>query len=318
MTMNMKRLLPVLMLTVATALFSCIQGPGKLEEKKTAPEPREVVARVNGEPVYASDVLKRMQAAHGGDLEEIRQDPNRWHMLEDVATETEIMDELLYQAAVAAGMEVSPVKAGELLEEVRRAAGEDAFAAMLAERGAEEEEFRQFLVKRELIKRYKEKMFAGVAIDEGALQEYYEGHTETFTESDQVRLEILTFGVSDTAEEMYKLWKSGESFESIARAYLDEGEQVGRRTRWMPVSAVPPELQQKVIEVEAGTILEPEEVTGKYYVVRVVEKREARAISFEEVQDDIAETILNLRKDKVLDEWYKAASRDAKIEYVQE
>jgi parvulin-like peptidyl-prolyl isomerase len=312
----MKQLLPALLLTATAILSSCTQGPEKLEEKKAVPGDQEVVVRVNGEPVYASAVLRRMLAASSGDLEEVRQDPNRWQMLEDVATETEIMDELLLQAAVAGGISVSPEKAREFLEEVRRTAGEDAFAAMLEERGAEEKMFRDFLVKRELINRYKEKLFAGVAIDESALQEYYEGHAETFTEMDQVRLEILTFGVGETAEKMYDRWTGGESFDSIAQAYFDEGEQVGRRTRWMPVSAVPPELQQKVIEADAGTILEPEEVIGKYYVVRVVEKRGARALSFEEVQDEIAETILNLRKDKVLDEWYKAASREAKIEYV--
>jgi parvulin-like peptidyl-prolyl isomerase len=316
MKMQMKQLLPALLLTATAVLSSCTQGSGKLEEKKAVTWDQEVVVRVNGEPVYASAVLRRMQAASSGDLEEVRQDPNRWQMLEDVAIETEIMDELLLQAAVNDGISVSPEKAGELLEEVRRMAGEDAFAAMLEERGADEEKFREFLVKRELINRYKEKLFAGVAIDVSALQEYYEGHAETFTEIDQVRLEILTFGVGETAEKMYGRWTGGESFDSIAQAYLDEGEQVGRRTRWMPVSAVPPELQQKVVEADAGTILDPQQVGGKYYVVRVVEKRGARALSFEEVQDEIAETILNLRKDKILDEWYKTASQAAKIEYV--
>jgi parvulin-like peptidyl-prolyl isomerase len=316
MNMNMKQLLPVLLLTVVASLFSCTQGPGKLEEKKAFPEAQEVVARVNGEPVYASSVLRRMQAAYNGDLEEVKQDPNRWEMLEDVATETEVMDELLLQAAVADGISVSQEKAGELLEEVRKTAGDDAFAAMLKEQGAEEEKLRKFLVKRELINRYREKLFAGMAINESALQEYYEGHAETFMEMDQVRLEILTLGVGETAEKMYDRWNGGESFDSIAKTYFDEGEQVGRRTRWMPVGAIPPELQQKVIEVDAGTILEPQKVAGKYYVVRVVEKRGARVRSFEEVQDEVAETILNLRKNKVLDEWYKRASQTAQIEYV--
>jgi peptidyl-prolyl cis-trans isomerase C len=318
MTMNMKQFLPALLLTVAVSFFSCTQGPGKLEEKKAVPGDQEVVVRVNGEPVYASSVLRRMQAASSGDLEDVKQDPNQWQMLEDVATETEVMDELLLQAAVNDGISVSQENAGELLDEVRKTVGDEAFAAMLEERGADEEKLREFLVKQELINRYKEKLFAGVAIDESALQEYYEGHAETFTEMDQVRLEILTFGVGETAGKMYDRWNGGESFDSIAQAYFDEGEQIWRRTRWMPVGAVPPELQQKVIEVDAGTILEPQQVAGKYYVVRVVEKRGARTREFEEVKEEIRETILNLRKNKTLDEWYKAASREAKIEYVRD
>jgi hypothetical protein len=42
---------------------------------------------------------------------------------------------------------------------------------------------------------------------------------------------------------------------------------------------------------------------------------ESRTRRFEEVKSEINETILNLRKDKVLDEWYKKAMQGAKIEY---
>jgi hypothetical protein len=43
---------------------------------------------------------------------------------------------------------------------------------------------------------------------------------------------------------------------------------------------------------------------------------ESRTRGFEEVKDEINETILNLRKNKVLDDWYKNAIQGAKIEYI--
>ena len=158
-----------------------------------------------------------MRAAYGGDVEEAETDPNRWQMLQDVATETEVMDELLLQTAVADGMTVFDEEARVLLDRTREVTG-DGFGKMLEERGANEEAFRDFLVERELINRYKEKLFAGVAINESALQEYYKGHAETFTETDQVRLEILTFVVGETAEKMNERWTGVESFDSIEHA----------------------------------------------------------------------------------------------------
>ena len=317
MSVKRKFSLLALFLAVAVAPVACTPEPDKTKVEGPVPDAKVVVARVNGEPLYQSDVLRRMYAAHGSDIDEVKVDSNRWQMLEDVATESEIMDELLLQSAVADGMKVSAEKARELLDRTRDTTGDHAFGKMLKERRASEEELRNFLVQRELINRYKDKLFSGlVVVDEDALRKYYQGHREAFTEPDQVRLEVFTLGVHETAEKIYSHWKDGESFDSMAEKYMSEGEQVGRRTRWMPIGAVPVELQSKVAGADAGTILEPEQIADSFYVVRVVEKVGARTRGYEEVKDEIGQTILNLRKNKALDEWYKTASRKVQIEYV--
>ena len=84
----------------------------------------------------------------------------------------------------------------------------------------------------------------------------------------------------------------------------------------MPISAVPNELQSKVTAADTSAILEPVQVFDTFYVVRVVEKRGIRIQDFEEVKDEIGKTILTLRQNKALDEWYKLSSQEAKIEYV--
>jgi parvulin-like peptidyl-prolyl isomerase len=317
MSVKMRLPLPTLLLAIAATLAACTASIDKSNSEGAVHGTSVIVARVNGEPVYEADVLRRMRAASAEDFEEVRMDPNRWQMLHDVATETEVMDELLLQTALADGMTVATVEARDLVDRTRKVAG-DGFARMLEERGATEDEFREYLVERELIARYKEKLIGQPSATESALQEYYEGHAETFMEPDQVRLEIFTFGISETAAIIHGRWKGGASFDTIANEYEDEGERVGRRTRWMPIDAVPTELQSRVADADVGTILEPAQISGKFYVVRVVDKMKARTRKFEEVKEEIRETILNLRKNKTLDEWYKAASREAKIEYVRD
>ena len=306
----------ILALSIIVTFAACSPEAEKPKAEESAPDAKVVVALINEEPVYKSEVLRRMSAAYGGDVEEKTTDPNRWQMLVDVATESEVIDELLLQSAVADGMTVSTEDAQNLLDQTRKAAGDVAFNEMLTERGASEETFRAFLVEQALINQYKDKLFDELAVDDEALKNYYEGHVETFAEPDQVRLEVFTFGVSETADQIYVRWKGGESFDSIAKAYQEEAESVGRTTRLMPISAVPDELQSKVTEAETGVILEPVQVLNSFYVVKVVEKREARIRDFEEVKAEIRKEILGLLKNKVLDEWYKTASHEAKIEYV--
>lgn len=314
MTVTRKPSLPIFLLSVAALLGSGIANSAQPEAEEAAPDAKVVVARVNGAPVYQADVLRRLRAVHGGDIETAKPDPNRWQMLLEVATQSEITDKLLLQAAVAEGMTVSDDEAQALLERTSKTMGKRAFEEMSKKRGAA---LQDFLVERELINRYKEKLFSGIGVEKDVLKEYYRGHKEGFAEPAQARLEVFTFGVRETAEKIHARWQGGESFDTISEAYLAEGERVGRRTRWMPIDAVPVELRARVSGADAGTILEPAPIADKFYVVRVIEKQEARRRGFDEVKEEIRETILDLRKSKALDEWYQAASRKAKIEYVR-
>jgi parvulin-like peptidyl-prolyl isomerase len=311
-----KIFLSIFLLTIVALLAACTPDSEKPNIEESTTDAKIVMVWVNEEPVYKTDVHRRLRAAYGSDIEEETTDPNRWQMLLDVATESEVMDELLLQTAVADGLQVSAEEAQTLLDHTREVAGAPAFNEMLKERGASEEAFRAFLVEQALINQYKDKLFDKLDVDDGAIRSYYEGHIETFAEPDKVRLEVLTFGVRETAEKIYDRWKGGESFDSITKAYQNEADPVGRRTRWMPINAVPAELQQKVTEAKTGDILEPLQILVTFYVVRVIEKREARIQEFDEVRHEISKEILNLRKKKALDEWYKVASQGAKIEYV--
>jgi len=317
MVVMFRLFLSTLLMVIVATLVACTASIDKSNSEGSVHGTSVIVARVNGEPVYEADVIRRMRAASGGNLEEVKKDPNRWQMLQDVATETEVMDELLLQTAVANGMTVTATEGQELMDRARKVAG-DSFSKMLEDRSTTEDEFRDFLVERELIGRYKEKLIGQPYVTEGALQEYYEGHAEAFVVPDQIRLEIFTLGISETAAIIHGQWKGGANFDTIANEYEDERERVGRRTRWMPIDAVPTELQSRVADADVGTILEPAQISGKFYVVRVVDKMKTRTRKFEEVKEEIRETILNLRKNKTLDEWYKAALREAKVEYVRD
>ena len=202
MSVKIKFFLATLLLALVAILVACTQDSEDPKSAKAVPDAKIIVARVNGEPVYEADVLKRMRAAHGGDIEEVKQDPNRWQMLMDVATETEVMDQLLLQSARADGMTVPVEEARELLTRSKEMAGELAFSEMLAAREADEEAFQDFLVERELIDQYKDKLVTGLAVDEDVLRNYYEGHADTFAEPDSVRLEVFTFGSRETAEKI--------------------------------------------------------------------------------------------------------------------
>lgn len=317
MFMTWKRPLLFIILLVSILVTACSQESIEQSSEETLPTPAAVVARVNGKPIYKAEVIRRMEAASGDSIKELAKDPGRHQMLMDVATESVVMDELLLQSAISAGMTVADEQITKLVERTKKMAGAGGFSKMLEERGVSEETFQAFLVDRELISQYKESLFRELVIDDRAIKDYYEGHLENFNEPSQVRLEVFTLGGRETADKIHSLWKGGKSYETISKMYKSEGENIGRRTRWMPLDAVPAGLQGKVGRAETGSILDPVQVSGKFYVVRLLEKQEPRAREFDKVRDEITQTLLNLRKNKTLSEWFMAASRTADIEYVR-
>ena len=151
---------------------------------------KKVLVTVNGEPIREGDVNRRILAAHGK-IDKKTLPPNRLQMMREAATETEIIDRLILQAAAAEGMTVPDSEIDAALERTREMTGERNFKKMLKERRVSEKEFRNFLRNRQIIDQYKDTLFSTVTLDAQQVRNYYTGHKKHFTAPDLVRLELF-------------------------------------------------------------------------------------------------------------------------------
>lgn len=294
---------------VLTVLACSCSPPQKVE---TAGE-EKVLVTVNGTPVTARDVERRVRSLHG-DLDLDTLSPDLRRRIAEEAVEAEIVDRLLLEAAREEGIVVEEKEVDRELRRVREVMEKGDYGEMLEARNAEEEDFRRFVHDQILIRAFQDKLFAEIEVEEGVLEEYFEGHPEKFTEPPQVRLHVMILQNQERLASVMKSLEGGRTFEDLADDMAKEGARVSR-TRLMPVEAVPKGLREKVLSAAPGEVVINESASGEVSIAKVLERKEARQMDFEEAGDLVRATIQQVRRQKILDDWYESRLKTENIEY---
>lgn len=294
----------------------------KNEEAATIPQEKTekiLVARLNGEPIFEDDLLRRIGTIEKEPALVKAKDPQRWNRLVEGALDGEILDRLVLQAAKKEGMIVSSDDLEKVYIKSKEMLGEEKFAEMLKDQQTSEEAYRAFLEERILIDQYKDKILADVDVPEEVIEEYYDGHGESFMSEEKVKLEVLVVDSTEMAAEAYEKFKEGQPFDDLADKFsnLKERDLTGR-TQWIPYKSLPQEVQFIIQNSAVGDILAPVKFKDGYYVIKIIGRQEPTIIPYEKSKDMIAESLLRNREAKVLDDWYVQAREKATVEYINQ
>lgn len=269
-----------------------------------------VLARVNGVPITETQVLRRLKAVDPS-VEDHRSDPNRWARLRESATEAEIRDRLLLDAAHTEGLRISDKELAAALARSRELLGSERYKQMLETRGASEEEYAEFLGNRFLMDKFKFKITADIAVDDGTLREYYRGHKDSLIAPARVRLQTVELADADLAEQVVERLKSGESLAALSDVYAGTRTSEG----WVNLRDLPPDLEGQVEAAAANEVLTALGPSGTTRVIRVRERQPPRSLSYEESRGLIRKRLVDIRRQAVLDDWYERTKRQAQVEY---
>jgi hypothetical protein len=273
-----------------------------------------VLVRVNGDEITSDDVSRRITALFGNMADDAEGDLKI--RITEESVDAEIKDVLFLQAAVNSGMVVDEnVVDGEIAQAIE-IMGDKPFEEMLRDRSSNLDEYRQFVKDRFLIEKFRGSLYQDVVVEESAVEEYFEGHTEKFANPELVRLHILIFDEAGKAEEMLESATGDEGFEKVTAKHIEIGGK-STTTRWMPVSAAPSGLSDKIQAAVPGSVLGHTGDTGENFVIKVLEKQAAGAAELEDVRELVRETVLNNRRQKILDKWYEGQVKTATIEHVR-
>jgi parvulin-like peptidyl-prolyl isomerase len=269
----------------------------------------DVMVTVDGEPVTRGDILRRVRDAKG-DIDPSKMDPDTWKRIVQTATKSEIIDKLFLKAARSENMEIDPEKLDASVDRARE---------ILGIQNATEEGFRERVKEKMLVEKYKARLIKDITVDDEEATKYYEENKDTLTRPDRVHLELLAMDKSVDADALLQRAKQGEDFEKIA---LEDGNNepssLERRFSWTTFSAMPESVGPRLKEGKAGDILGPFLISRKYYILKILEKRQAGKAGFDEVEDRIKERVKREKETMTILSWYEARVRDHHIEYMTE
>lgn len=290
-------------------------------------DPQRVVAKVSGAPILARQLDSAVEADRrrrylGDDLT-----PAEWRFLQRRALERLIGRELLYQAAKRKRMKVSRRVLDEQLAAARpEFASDEIYKLYLEKAGLTEEEMRRQAEYRLLSEAYAKEITDSVQVSESDARRAHEEDRDRFAGEEQVRCAHIVILVPADAptdereaarariETARQRALAGEDFAQLAREYsqspfAEKGGELGFIAR----GRMRPEFDAVVFETPIGGITPVFATAYGFNLVQVLERREGKQPSFDEVKASLLMHLARQRKREQLQGHIRELWSDAKV-----
>lgn len=322
--------LAVFCLVVATA--RCDRGEVPEDAAPAPPleaDPQRVVARVDGEPIHAAQldavlVAERARLGAAGDqLGESELIEMRRRALDLV-----ISGVLVHRAALAAGL-VAPEEEIDRRLEVARSQFQDeaTFLDYLRKSELTPETFREQERRRMVMEAYVQQIGGEPPVDEREARNLYERQKDRFREEEQLRAAqiLIRLPAEPTPEqraearskidEAHRRAVAGEDFGELARELSESplAAQAGE-LGFFPRGRMPEGFDAVVFDTAVDAITPVFETTHGYNVVKVLERREARTSSYEQVRTGLLMMLAREKKERAVREHVLRLREQSRVE----
>jgi foldase protein PrsA len=283
----------IISLALLALLIAAILLPF-LREQDTGLGP---AASVNGTDISKEDVYDALLALDGGQT-----------------LSSMIDEELVRQAAEAAGIEVTDADIDAQIEEIRgQFATEDEFLSTLAMYGMTVEGLEEQMTAEVRLKKLLEPQ---VDVTEEELQAYYDENAASFEEPEQVKASHILVATKEEAERLRLELAGGADFAALAKeksldtASVEAGGDLGFFAKGVMEEA----FETAAFALEVGQLSEPVETSNGFHIIQATEKKAAYRPTFEEKKEDIRTTLANEELSTLTPTWLEEQRASAKVE----
>ncbi len=252
--LSVQRILTALSLVVVLGATACNRTPSD----ERPPQPGDiVVARVSGDPIWASDV-KREAVAQGliGEGEPLDPATVLFRRVLD-----EVIDqELLAREAERQGLDDTPLARQRLEAARKRILGD-----MLVETVVDD------------------------AITGRAVEELYQEQRRLTEQSEEFRARMILVRTREEADAVMSLLANGASFEALAaERSIDESTRFnGGDLDYFTADTMPPAFGQALTNARAGDTVGPFQAESGWAVLRVEDRRQEQPLTLEQARPQI-------------------------------
>jgi peptidyl-prolyl cis-trans isomerase C len=265
----------------------------------------DIVARVNDTPITRQKVRDVVESTLS--LERERRTETDVRRLEAAALESLIDLELLYQASVARGVNVSDADLDEEIARSKSRFPDDvSFADALALKRMTPEDLREDTRKMMAVNRYLEQsVWRDIEITPEEVARFYHDNRDGFRRPAQVRVSHILLrlpadatdaqrrAVRTKALEIRSRLRDGDDFEALARQFsedkatVSEGGDLGFFARGTLVDS----FEEPVFLLMPGQISDILETQYGFHIAKVTDRQLAAMRSLDEVRDTIREIL---------------------------
>jgi len=167
-----------------------------------------------------------------------------------------------------------------------------------------------------LISKLKENIESSAVVEDSEVKKYYEDHREDFTHPEQLTAKHILVETEETAKEVKSKLDNGADFAELAKEYstgpsADNGGDLGLIRKGK--KDVVQEFEDAAFELEAGELSGPVQTKFGYHVIKVTEKMDAGTTPYEELKDDLKDSLLNQKQKTTWNDFLDKLHEEASI-----
>lgn len=158
----------------------------------------------------------------------------------------------------------------------------------------EVERFKKNILKQHAIN----KIFSDIKITDSEIADYYEQNKSGFATMEEVRAKHILVDDIETIEEVQKDLADGMPFEDAANEYSKCPSNVnGGDLGFFSKGRMVPEFEEAAFKLNIDEVSEPIKTQFGYHLIKVVDKKEAKTKSFDEVKSQIAQQLMQIKQE---------------------
>ncbi len=245
--------------------------------------------------------------------------------------ENMIDEELLFQESRKQGITVETEAIATDLKKIKQKFANDAdFKKALGESGLTEAELQSSLERGYVIsKLIDNQIMAPIVIPDQEIRTFYDTHPKSFKKSEQVRTSHILIKVDSQAEqsvkdekraklqEVQKRLKVGEDFAVLAKEFSEcpsniKGGDLGYFERGKMVKP----FEDVAFKLKTGEVSDIVETPFGYHLIKVVDKKPASVVGYEDVKDKIGQYLKKEKTGKELKGYIEELRKKAVIEKI--
>jgi len=300
-----KYITPVLLLGLL--FFSCKKKDDG-DQGRAATADAKVVATVNGDPITLSEFQERF--ARAGLKAE--RDASR-------AVKEEFLNRLIERTMMLREAQRKRIKVGtpeidKRVEAFRSEHGKD-IATELAGLGVDFEKWKSDLWEEIMIQRLLEsEVYRRVSLSSADVRRYYQANPREFEKPEQVRVRQIVVPAEDDAKKVLELLHAGGDFAAIAHDKSTAPEAAkGGDLGYFAMGEMPKEFNV-VFGLPKGGVSGIIKSPYGYHIFKLVDKRHAGKITFEEARKEIEEKLRHEKEDVRYKQWLTDLRAKTKFE----
>ena len=276
---------------------------GSADAAKADAEDRPV-AKVNGEPIMASELRETMDAQErvirfqfAGDVPRMKTElANLKRTALDTLIDCQVLIDEFYKEDGVIEPEFVEADMNQIIQEAFNG-NRDNFVAELARGGMTVDKFREVRVKMILIGLMQVRLAGEIKLTDEAVRAHYEKNNQRWVRPEQVKFHTVTIRKTTAdargqAESLRTKLSKGGDFAEIARANsTDSRAAEGGEWPWMRTADLDGIVRAAVKKTKKGELSEVLEQQEDFVVLRVDDSKAAEQMSFESVKKEVENSL---------------------------